>query len=279
MATIGETLKKLRFKKGMTQGDLADAININKASVSNYERGHRNPPYAVLCAMAEALDVQPDVLLACVMPEEGSAGDASKEDLVDSIRQRRIRRILAVFDRLSDEAQLTAIERIEELGMIPAYQRRLADTLQQYLYNRCRIKMEVTEEPPEELSYEKEVSDFRWQWKETHIILQHDRDEKNTLRWDFFYFSFDSWEACDEDSAVSILNMKRDYEEEYDRAVFVFDNEDIFNNLYNCYYDFYEGPRFELHPIPGSAWALFLLVDKETWAILQEQEYCPSEDY
>lgn len=281
MTKLGETLKKLRFKKGMTQGELADAININKASVSNYERGHRNPPYAVLCAMAEVLEVQADELLACIIPEESCTADDAKENQVDSIRQRRVRRLLAAFDKLSDEAQLKAIERVEELGMIPAYQRKLADTLQQYIYNRCRIKMQVTEGPLEEDSCEADVPAFKnreLRWKVKHITLQHSAEKNYTLSWNFHYFSFDSSENEMINSTgivMEILGRSYDCEKEPDRTAFVFDDEDIFNNFYYYYAERYDEPAFEQCPIPDSAWALFLLVDKETWAVMEEKEFNP----
>lgn len=281
MTKLGETLKKLRFKKGMTQGELADAININKASVSNYERGHRNPPYAVLCAMAEVLEVQADELLACVIPEESYTADDAKENQVDSIRQRRVRRLLAAFDKLSDEAQLKAIERVEELGMIPAYQRKLADTLQQYIYNRCRIKMQVVEEPLEEGSCEAEADvpafeNRELRWKVKHITLQHSVEKNYTLSWNFHYLSFGNSESemiSSTGIVKKIIDRSCNCEENPGRTAFVFDDEAIFNNFYYYYAERYAEPAFEQCPIPDSAWALFLLVDKETWAVMEEKEF------
>lgn len=278
MTNLGETLKKLRFKKGMTQGDLANAININKANISNYERGYRNPPYAVLCAIAEVLDTEIDELLACVVPDESSIEGTAKEDKVDSIRQRRIKRLLAAFDKLSDDAQLTAIERIEELGMIPAYRRQLADILQQYVYNRCRIKMQVAEEPLVSDSCETDNSGCELRWKAKHIALQNNVEGKYAPCWDFYYFPSGSDEnevMNRKDDALQILKRVHGYNDASNETVFVFDDGDMFNNCYESYSAHYDGPAFEETGAPESAWALFLLVDKDTWAIRQEQEYKP----
>ena len=284
MTKLGETLKKLRFKKGMTQGELADAININKASVSNYERGHRNPPYAVLCAMAEVLEVQADELLACVIPEESCTADVAKENQVDSIRQRRIKRILAAFDRLSDDAQLKAVERVEELAMIPAYQRKLADTLQQYIYNRCRIKMEVVEGPLEPDSYVGDGRDYKeheWNWNVKHITLQHGTEGDYTLCWNFHYFSFQDGNndepINDKHVIMDIINRAKECGKDFDKTVFVFDHEKVFDNFYDSYADHYNEIDAGNQPVSESAWAVFLLVDRATWEIKSEQEYNPYE--
>ena len=53
----------------------------------------------------------------------------------------------------------------------------------------------------------------------------------------------------------------------------MFDDEDIFNNFYYYYAERYDEPAFEQCSIPDSAWALFLLVDKETWAVMEEKEF------
>lgn len=301
MTKLGETLKQLRFKAGITQADLANLCSINKASVSNYERGHRNPPYAVLCAMADALQVSVDVLLECVAPEESAQEDVSKENQVDSIRQRRIKRIVSAFDKLSDDAQLIAIERVIELGMIPEYQRKLADTLQQYLYNRCRTKMEAVEKPLERHSYEEvldrllengfymedgQAKNRDWHMDVKHITLQHGAEESHASRWNFHYFSFEE-ENGDERFLKEILNNEKvmwqilnqaDVDRAYDdKTVFVFDDEEALDSFYYGYSGHYDEPAYENISAPENAWALFLLVDKETFEIKSEKEYFPHE--
>lgn len=39
---LGEKLKLLRTRRGITQGDLAQVLNLSKGQVSNLERGRRN---------------------------------------------------------------------------------------------------------------------------------------------------------------------------------------------------------------------------------------------
>lgn len=60
---FGETLKKLRIEKGMSQADLADIINTNRSTLANYESGNRNPDNEILYNLSKALDVSSDYLL------------------------------------------------------------------------------------------------------------------------------------------------------------------------------------------------------------------------
>lgn len=43
MADFAERLKELRLKRGVSQQELADYLNVNKQTISGYERGIRRP--------------------------------------------------------------------------------------------------------------------------------------------------------------------------------------------------------------------------------------------
>lgn len=57
MATLGENIKKARIKKGITQEELATALNTTKATISRYELGKREPRSDQLKEIAKALNV------------------------------------------------------------------------------------------------------------------------------------------------------------------------------------------------------------------------------
>ena len=54
---LGENLRKLRLKKNMSQVDLADALSVDRAYISNIENGRMNPTLSTLEKIAGALKV------------------------------------------------------------------------------------------------------------------------------------------------------------------------------------------------------------------------------
>ena len=60
---IGERLYELRKDADLTQDELAAILNINKHSISSYERDKSEPPDAIKIAMAKYFDVSVDYLL------------------------------------------------------------------------------------------------------------------------------------------------------------------------------------------------------------------------
>jgi len=60
---LGENLKKLRLKKNMSQVDLATALNVDRAYISNIENGRMNPTLSTLEKIAGALGVSTSELV------------------------------------------------------------------------------------------------------------------------------------------------------------------------------------------------------------------------
>lgn len=60
--TIGRRIAIARRAAGMTQDDLGAAIDVDKQTVSNWERGLRSPNGLYLYALARALDCTADFL-------------------------------------------------------------------------------------------------------------------------------------------------------------------------------------------------------------------------
>ncbi len=68
---FGETLRRLRIEKGLSQQQLADRLHMERSSVSNWEAGRRTPDAAAISQLGKVLDVDASVLLsAAVEPEE-----------------------------------------------------------------------------------------------------------------------------------------------------------------------------------------------------------------
>lgn len=60
---ISEKLKMLRERKGLKQNELADILNIQQGSYSNYERGKRTPDIEALKKIAKYYKVSADYLI------------------------------------------------------------------------------------------------------------------------------------------------------------------------------------------------------------------------
>lgn len=60
---LGDNLRRIRTKKGITQGDIAKSLEVSRGFVSNLENGKTNPTLATIARVAEALGVTTDELL------------------------------------------------------------------------------------------------------------------------------------------------------------------------------------------------------------------------
>jgi len=60
---LGENLKSLRLKKKLSQGDLADKLNVDRAYISNIENGRMNPTLSTLEKISGALGISSSELL------------------------------------------------------------------------------------------------------------------------------------------------------------------------------------------------------------------------
>ena len=116
--TTGEVIKAARKKAGMTQAQLAEKLGISYVGVSQWENDLRNPKLDTLQRIASALGVPVQALISdweAVDKEEFKRVFIYGEGIKD--------RIDAALDRLNDEGQEKAAERVEELTEIPKYQK------------------------------------------------------------------------------------------------------------------------------------------------------------
>ena len=79
---FGTKIADLRKKKGLTQAQLADLLNISNKTVSRWETGEGYPEITLLSPLARALGVTVDELLAEPAKEMGD--DESEPDSDDS---------------------------------------------------------------------------------------------------------------------------------------------------------------------------------------------------
>lgn len=76
--SIGHKLRLLRREKRMTQQELADALEVKRATISNYEIGRRSPHLSELRRIAEYFGVGLDYF-----------GVAQTDDILDLIARAK----------------------------------------------------------------------------------------------------------------------------------------------------------------------------------------------
>lgn len=72
---IGQRIKTMRLSRGMTQADLARAINQSQSSITMYETGRREPDFETLEAFADVFNVP----LASLMGSDPDPSDIDPE--------------------------------------------------------------------------------------------------------------------------------------------------------------------------------------------------------
>jgi transcriptional regulator with XRE-family HTH domain len=60
---LGQNLRKIRTKKKMSQVELANILNVDRAYISNIENGRMNPTLSTLEKLAGALKISTSELL------------------------------------------------------------------------------------------------------------------------------------------------------------------------------------------------------------------------
>ena len=133
--TFGEQLKAARKKAGMTQEELASAVQTTKAAVSRYESNQRVPREEIFMRLCVVLnmsvdDVQQLAAVARLSGAQLSKGvkglfdwfdDTLEKDSTPEPPKEQLA-LLRAFNALNQKGKAVAIQRVEELGKIPEYQ-------------------------------------------------------------------------------------------------------------------------------------------------------------
>ena len=94
---IGKRIKTAREKKGMTQEQLAELVNLSPMHVSVIERGNKLPRLETLINIANILDVSADVLLQDVVNNQVKLHTSEASDLTAQLSREDQRRVLAAL--------------------------------------------------------------------------------------------------------------------------------------------------------------------------------------
>lgn len=142
--TVGERIYYCRIENHMTQKELGEKTGIDGATIGKYERGVLNPKIGTLRKIADALgvssfDLMPEELLDANKVDDyvkehnlnadeiagyysGLANEAVSR-LGEALKDAKETALIRHFRTLNDNGQRVAVERVQELAQIPAYQR------------------------------------------------------------------------------------------------------------------------------------------------------------
>lgn len=137
--TLAERIRQVREEKNMTQKAVAALMGISQQAYGQYESGSRVPKPETLGRIAAALDsTLIDITRDTdVITEENSSSyihdfvNGTWNQLIseNAVLEKyanmnpELKSLLTAFDRLNDDGQTVAVDRVEELAQIPKYQR------------------------------------------------------------------------------------------------------------------------------------------------------------
>ena len=135
MSTFGERLKKARKRAGISQVELSRSVDLSKSTICNYEAGKRErPSIPIVKAIAEVLNVPWWELAGLPVEEIDGQKHVRRLDYEEKMlanyekfhgqEAQRREALLSHYDRLNDDGQEKAVERVQELTEIPRYQKK-----------------------------------------------------------------------------------------------------------------------------------------------------------
>lgn len=152
--TIGEKIKFLRQKKGLTQKQLGDLCGMADSAIRRYESGRANPKIETLEKIAIALDISIDDLS---IQKKGILDkfidilklDYYDDEILDDLQKEAFKntKMQNLMLELNHLGQDKAIEQVELLTKIPEYQRKHLEEVNTILNAAHeRTDIETTEE-------------------------------------------------------------------------------------------------------------------------------------
>lgn len=112
---IGDSIKRIRKEKGMTQKQLATDAGVSETSIRKYEAGKREPKKEAVQKIAKALGVDPFSLYSFDMATQVLEEDINTKMLLRSYR------------KLNDAGQTKVLIYAGDLTKIPDYRKDTPD--------------------------------------------------------------------------------------------------------------------------------------------------------
>lgn len=105
---IGARISLFRDRAGMTQAELAKRIGCTPQHISAIERGAKTPKLDTFVAIANALRVQPDLLLQDVLDDWQEGWEAELDRVLAAVPpgvRRRVKQEILTAQRISEETR------------------------------------------------------------------------------------------------------------------------------------------------------------------------------
>ena len=94
---IGSRIKELRTRKGLTQEQLSEKMDINPKYLSSIERGKENPTLATLIKLAESLEVDLGDIFNALQIEDPRKRKGMIRDLLKEADDEQLKLALRVL--------------------------------------------------------------------------------------------------------------------------------------------------------------------------------------
>ncbi len=101
-------LKELRLSKGLTQAQVAEAVDISAANYSRYESNINEPPLAVICKLADFFNCSVDYILNRTEYNETASSMVNSVNSVLTIANKKLEFLdnkIAELDYLANQAK------------------------------------------------------------------------------------------------------------------------------------------------------------------------------
>nr|WP_082301969.1 helix-turn-helix transcriptional regulator [Streptococcus gallolyticus] len=117
---FNERLKKRRLEKGFTQQQIADKLNINRVTYTNWEKGNREPNLDKIIELTQILDTTIDYLVGLSdIPTRGittkELDELSREKVLERIHMDYDILVLYFLQKLAENNNIS-IDKLLEIG-------------------------------------------------------------------------------------------------------------------------------------------------------------------
>ena len=158
--TVGERIKEIRMKLGMSQVDFADKINVSKQTLYKYENNIiTNIPSDKIEAAADLGNVSPSYILGWDK-NKATVNLFTGNGTIEYISKSE-KALLELYNLLNDFGKKEAYKRLEELTLIDRYS--MSSNHLEVLAAHERTDIKVTDEMRK---HDKDImmDDSEWEW-------------------------------------------------------------------------------------------------------------------